>query len=53
MPKSALESTKGSLKVALQIDQGAAESFDLDGNLTIHDFKRFVLTLTDNKPFYL
>ena len=26
---------------------------ELDENLSIHDFKRLVLTLTDNKPFYL
>ena len=52
MPKSRVESTKGTLKVTLKID-GAETNHELDKQLTIHDFKSLVLTHTGNKAFYL
>ena len=53
MPKSRVESTKGTQKVSLKIDGKAETILELDGKLAIHEFKSLVLRWTDNKPFYL
>ena len=52
-PSSKLESIKGDLQIVLQIDNQSEMKLSLNEKLQIHEFKRYLLTLTDNKPFYL